>query len=402
MTTGTSAESAGVGSAGSTEGIGSVAIGVELGGKRTAIALIDQEGVILHRCDAKTLWGRPASATVEPSMRGIETLLAHASAEGYCVSGIGVSIPGAVDETSSRPLFVPTLPSLNGFPLAEMLQTRFGLPAQLYIDVDAASWGEYRFSVGKQVNRLLFLSLNAVVGAALIIDGRPERSNSPSLGHTSHMPITTNGPRCGCGKRGCINTLISIDAIQKMVQRAQRRDEESSLLQRLSRHELFSPQLLAVEAERGDSVALQVYHEMSRWFVAALVRYIDLFAPEMLLLGGSVLNASPLLFNEVRGTLLAQYSLEERDTLQIVPAQLGEDAALIGAALFMHSQALHSIELPAQSSKQQAHKKRRKPQSRIALHYPDDMAGDGSGLSTTMLADAIHPPLSRGNAVQDV
>src|ERR1700692_1834755 len=113
MTTGTSARET-----------RSAAIGVEVGGKRATIALVNQEGVILHRREAKTLWGRPASATVEPYIRAIEMVLAHAAVEGYCVCGLGVSIPGTVDSMSRRPLIVPTLPSLNGFPLGELLQMR--------------------------------------------------------------------------------------------------------------------------------------------------------------------------------------------------------------------------------------------------------------------------------------
>ena len=390
MTTGTSAG-----------GARSAAIGVEIGGKRATIALIDQEGVILHRCEAKTLWGRPASATVEPYIRAIEMMLACASAEGYRVCGLGVSIPGTLDSTSRRPLIVPTLPSLNGFPLGELLQTRFHLPVQLYVDVDAASWGEYHLGAGKGARRLLFLSVNAVVGAALIIDGKPERTDSPYLGHTCHIPVAPNGPRCGCGKRGCINTLISIDAIQKMVQRALRRDEESSLLRRLSRHEQFSSQLLAEEAARGDSVALQVYNEMTRWLVAALTRYISLFQPEMLILGGSVLSASQLLFNSVRAAILAQISSRPADTLMIVPALLNEDAALIGAALPLLSQTFHQVMQPVQAEPAMQ-KKRRKRQERIALHRPDDVAGDDRGIGAALLADALHPPLRRGNALHDL
>jgi glucokinase len=357
---------------------GSAAISVEPGGRKASIALVDRQGCILQRSETKTLWGRPASATLEPYVRAIEAMLAFAAAGGYRVCGLGVSIPGTLDATASRPLIVPTLPSLNGFPLREFLQTRFGLPVLLHVDVDAALLAESQFYSGAK--RLLFLNMNAVLGAALLLDGRPQRMDGPYLGHTCHLPVTVGagGTRCGCGKRGCINTLISLDAIQKMVQRAQRRDEESSLLQRLSRREAFSPQLLAEEAARGDRVALQVYAEIGRWLGAALDKYLTLLGPEVCILGGGILTASASVFDRLRVALLAGFS-QAGESVQIVPARLGDDAVLIGTALPLFSAEL-SPRANSEQSVQQKRQKQQKRRPRIALHHADDANSDEIGL----------------------
>ncbi len=118
-----------------------------------------------------------------------------------------------------------------------------------------------------------------------------------------------------------------------MVQRALRRGEQTSLLQRLSNHEYFSQQLLAEEAVRGDRVALQIYSEVGRWLGAATAKYINKFEPNVLILGGGVLSTSELLHAKVRGALVAQSSSSVYDMLEIVPSRLGVDAALIGAAV---------------------------------------------------------------------
>src|SRR6266567_905770 len=235
------------------------AVGVELAGRGTTVALVDRRGHVRHRLYARTLLGRPAIPTIEPSLRAIETMLSYALTQGFKIRGLGLCLPGTLDNNSRRPLLIPTLPSLNDFPLCDFLEARYSLSTRLHVDVDAALLGEQHFGAGKGFNRLLFLTVNAVVGAALVIDGKVERSVPQYVGHISHMLVTTSGPRCSCGKRGCINTLISMDAMQKMVQRALRRGEETSLKQRLLNREYFSPQLLAEEAVRGDSVALQVY-----------------------------------------------------------------------------------------------------------------------------------------------
>jgi glucokinase len=310
----------------------SVAVGIEIGGGKTAVALIDRHGQVRHRCQAKTLRGRPASATLEPYLRAIDTMLAYAHLESLRVCGIGVSIPGSVEHTSRRPLLVPILPSLNGFPLCDLLETRYCLPAQLHVDVEAAILGEQHFGAGKGFNRLLFLTVNAVVGVSVVIDGQLERS-AQYVGHVCHLPVATNGPRCSCGKRGCINTLVSIDAVQRMVQRALRRGEETNLTQRLLNREYFSPQLLAEEAARGDSVALQIYSEMGRWLSAAVAKYVSIFDPNVLILGGDVLCASDLLLTQVRHSLTTHSSSRVCSMVEVVPACLGNDSALVGTVV---------------------------------------------------------------------
>jgi glucokinase len=313
-----------------------VAVGVEIAGSRATVALVDRHGRIRHRCFAKTLRGRPAAATLEPYFRTIEIALAHAKAEGLPVRGLGVCIPGTLDQATRRPQMIPMLPSLNDFPLCDLLEARYNLPAQLLVDVDAALLGEYRFGVGKGFRRLLFLNVNAVVGASLVIDGNLELPAQEYVGHVCHVLVSTRGPRCSCGKRGCINTLVSMEAMQKMVQRALRRGEQTSLLQRLNNREYFSQQLLVEEASRGDSVALRVYGEVGRWLGAATARYISKYEPNVLILGGGVLSASELLLAHVRNALIMQSSSKAYDMLEVVPSYLGADAALIGSVSPFH------------------------------------------------------------------
>lgn len=313
-----------------------VAVGLEIGGSKAIVALVDSSGQVQHRCHAKTLRGRPATATLDPYLRAVDIMFAYARAENLQISGIGVSIPGSLDHTLRRPLLIPLLPSLNGFPLCDLLETRYSLPAHLHVDVDAALLGEQRFGAGKGFNRLLYLTVNAVVGASLVSEGQFERSVPQYVGHVSHLLVSSNGPRCSCGKRGCINTLVSFDAMQKMVQRALRRGDESNLTQRLLNHEYFSFQLLTEEAMRGDSVAMQVYNDVGRWLAAAVTKYIDLFAPNILILGG-LLSANPsasnLFLSRVRSTLNLPPSSRVCSMVEVVPSLLGSDAALLGAAL---------------------------------------------------------------------
>jgi len=307
-----------------------VAVGVEIGGGKATVALIDRHGRVVQRTYARTLRGRPAPATLEPYMRAIDTLLASAREEGLRVCGLGVSIPGTLDASTRRLQQVPLLPSLNGFPLSDLFETRYHLPTQLLVDVDAAVLSEQRFGAGKGYQRLLFLTVNAVVGASLVVDGQLEALSNNYAGHVSHVVLAANGSRCSCGKHGCINTLVSSDAMQRIVQRALRRGVETSLTQRLLNHEYLSPQLLVEEAERGDTVALQVYSEIGRWLALAITKYISFCAPDALVLGGGAFYTSDLLLSHIRNVLESQAGPFQ---LMLLPALLGNDAVLIGTVI---------------------------------------------------------------------
>lgn len=304
---------------------------VEIGESGATIALIGSQGEVMQRSRAKTLWGRPALATLEPYVHAIEMMLKYADTEEVQVSGIGLCVPGSVDSDGRRPLILPALPSLNAFPLCDFFEARYGFSTHLHVDVDAALLGEQYFGAGRGVQRLLFLTVNTVVGAAFVQNGRLAHASQQYVGHSCHLLLSPGGPRCSCGKRGCINTMISITAMQKMVQRALRRGEETSLAQRLLNREYFSPQLLAEEAVRGDAVALHIYEEVGRWLGMATEKYLSLFEPQMIILGGDVLSGSELLLPHVRNTILAQSGTPVQNTTQVAAAQLGDDATLLGA-----------------------------------------------------------------------
>ncbi len=296
------------------------------------MALVDSEGRVYQRRSAKMLWNRPPYATLEPCLRALDETLTSARTSQLHVRGLGLALPGSLDMTARRPTFIHALPALKNFPLADALEARYNLPVTLHVDVDAAALGEYYFGSGRGFRRLLLLSANPVVGASLVIDGQIEPASEEYVGHICHLPVASNGPRCSCGKRGCINTLVTLDALQRTLQRALKRGEQTSLLRRLSNHERFSLQLLAEEALAGDALASQLYSEVSRWLATASARYIDTFEPNALILGG-FLGTSQQLLSTIRHGLDTRSSARVCSMVEIASAQLGQDAPLLGAAV---------------------------------------------------------------------
>ncbi len=309
----------------------SVAVAIEITGSVARIALVDRSGSILRRDYARSLWGRSSLATLEPYLRSIEVMLASAKKEGWRVNGIGVALPGILDAEARRPLHLPVLPSLNNFPLCDMLEARYNLPAHLFVDVDAALIGEYYHGAGQGYERLLYITLNAVVGAASIIDGqlvKGQGGSQSTIGHVAHVTISATGQRCGCGKRGCINSFVSLEALQKMVMRALRRDEQTSLSRRLASQESLSVPMLVEEAQRGDAVAKHIYNDIERCLSEAIARLLRLFEPDILLLGGAMPHTSPAFLARIREVgMTADYGFH------IATPELDGDGALIGATM---------------------------------------------------------------------
>lgn len=256
--------------------------------------------------------------------------------------GIGIAIPGMLDAAMRKPCQVPILPSLNNIPLCDLLEARYQLPVSLHADVDAAALGEYAYGAGQGRRRLLYLSLSAVVGASLLVDGQVEYSPQANLGHVAHLSIAAGGARCSCGKRGCINALFSFEALQKLVLRLLHNNPETSLTSlssRLNNGEQLSLSLLAEEALHGDAVAMQCYREVGRLLGEALTRYGEICQPEVLILGGSMLNASHTILSSLQASLP---SVTQR--FHIAINQLGNDASLIGVAVPFFLQSIQSVQ----------------------------------------------------------
>ncbi len=278
------------------------------------------------------------AASLEPFLRAIDDLLAYARAQGWRVIGLGFSIPGTLDAGGRCLRVIPILPSLNGLPLYGLLEARYDLPVRLCVDVDAALLGEYHFGAGKGFQRLLYLTLNAVVGASFVDSGTPEQNAPACLGHVAHLPIAASGPRCSCGKRGCINSLISLEAIQKLAIRSFQRAEESGSTSSLIARGGMNAQVLAEAAMQGDPLALRIYEEIGRCLGAAVARYIGLYSPDALILGGSVLSANEVLFASIQSTLTMHVATITDQPVKIALARLGSDAALIGASVALFQQ----------------------------------------------------------------
>jgi glucokinase len=309
--------------------MGSAALGIDVGGMTAKLGLVDPEGRIQGRASVPTGYGLTANELVEGLAEAAGPLLQQARAAGMELRTAGLALPGMLYPDRSAVRNVTNLPGLNHAPLRDHLSERLNVTVLLDNDACAAALGEYQYGAGRDATRLLVVTVGTGIGAGMVVEGEVFRTSQGCLGDPGHVIVAPDGPRCGCGGRGCVEALAAAPAI---VRRASTRAEQepTSALARL-------PQPLEVRdiarvAAEGDPTARQVLAEAGRWLGQGLASLLHVLSPERILIGGGVAEAGDLLLEPTRAALLEYGMPFLTQHLTIDRAALTTDAGILGAA----------------------------------------------------------------------
>jgi glucokinase len=224
---------------------------------------------------------------------------------------------------------VTNLPGLNNAPLRERLAETLELAVGLDNDACAAALGEYRYGAGQGAERLLVVTVGTGVGAGMIVDGSVFRTSQGCLGDPGHVIVAPEGPRCGCGGRGCMEVMAAAPAIARHAT-ALGAERPDSALARLPRP--IDGVDVARAAAAGDEAARAVLASAGRWLGIGLVSLLHVLGPERLLVGGGVAEAGDLLLDPLRKTIDDYGMPFLTRPLTVARAALTADAGLLGAA----------------------------------------------------------------------
>lgn len=261
----------------------------------------------------------------------VEQLYDHPAARGWTVETAGVAFGGPVD--AGRGVTIDGLRStgFQSYPLGGLLEERFGIPVALENDARAAAFGEYRFGAGRGSHGMIYMQLGIGVGGGILLDGRLLRGAGMTAGEFGHMPMTATGPRCSCGKPGHLEAFVSELAI---IARAQ--DALDDLTTAVSQ----SDNLTIEDVFAADAVPeiAAIASEATQMIGMAIVSLATALSCDTVVLGGYAGRVGTGFIGGIRARV-RQYSLESAlRRLIISPAQLGADAALLGAsALAFHN-----------------------------------------------------------------
>lgn len=247
-------------------------------------------------------------------------------------AAIGVSFGGPVDFERGVVRLSHHVPGWEDTPLAQELNQMFNAPVAVDNDANVAALGEQRFGAGRGVQHLLYVTVSTGVGGGWILNGRPWRGAEGMAGEIGHTVVDPRGPRCLCGSRGCVERLASGPYMaQDARQRIEEDASQGAVLRRLSGGDLkkITGELLSEAAAEGDALA-QALIDRSGWALGTGVgNAANLVNPQRVVLGGGVTKAGELWWQRVRETV-ASVTLPEVN-VEIVPAELGDDAPLWGA-----------------------------------------------------------------------
>jgi len=308
------------------------AIGIDLGGTKIAGALVDRQGHALAQVKRPTLPQEGVPAVVDRIAACIQDLLASCPGP---VAGIGLGAPAAVD---SQRRIVTSAANLGWYdvPLGTLLDERLGTTWSnsmwLDKDVSAATLCEALYGAGQGARYLIYVGVGTGVGAGQMLDGRLYCGSRGSDGNIGHFILDPGGEVCGCGKRGCVETLSSGTAVARRALAALHNNKSSSLAP-LDPVTITAREVVQA-ARAGDQLARRILAEAGRSLGTALAYYIDMMNPELVIIGGGMLAAGDLLLDPLRKAIQDWALPVNVKALKVVPAAV-ENGAAIGAAAFV-------------------------------------------------------------------
>lgn len=304
-------------------------IGVDLGGTKLAVALVNDRLGVLHKMVS------PSSGGDSPTecLANIMARLDEAVDEWGPVDAIGVGTASMVNFRAGRIVVSNNLP-LHDVPLRDMLAERYSVPAVIDNDANAAALAEFRYGAGVGTSEMLMLTLGTGIGGGIICGGRPYRGFSGAAAEIGHLVIDRNGPRCPgmCPNRGCLETFASGNAIGQRARALAGESPESSLGRAMAAGEVVDGPLVSRLAIGGDADAVALLAAVGEDLGIGITSLVNIFNPELVVVGGGAAEASELLLEPARRVVSERALQPQRDEVRIVAAQHGPDAGVLGAA----------------------------------------------------------------------
>lgn len=294
-------------------------LGVDLGGTRVKLGLVDEKGRVLESRAVDTVTDPRALA------RAVWTAARPWLTRG--VRGTGVGVAGDVDAPRGVVRLAPNL-GWRGVPVARHFRAAgWTGPLRFENDATAAAWGAYHLEVKRDVGTLILITLGTGVGGGLVFNGTLHRGATGSAGEIGHLVVDPRGPRCGCGNRGCLETYLGAVGLSA---EAARRD-----VARGRKNAGVTPLDLARRARRGDPTARAVWDRAGRALGAALADLVNVLNPDAVLFTGGVARAAPLFLPVARRILRATAFPAPARAVRFGVSRRPDALGVVGAALLV-------------------------------------------------------------------
>jgi len=305
--------------------VGHVVIGVDLGGTNLRTALLSVDGEILDKrkeaTNASEGWKKVVARLVDNITKQRETAVRR----GLHVAAVGVGAPGVIRMDKGVVVKSPNFPDWNNLPLRDELEKALRIPVVIENDANAAALGEQWRGAGRGINSMIMLTLGTGVGGGIVLDNKIWQGADGMAGEIGHMTLIPDGRQCGCGNTGCLEMYASARGIVQSYR------EASGIFEATQTSEVTSAQVYQA-ARNGERVARQVMKAMGSMLGIGIANLINIFNPNMIVIGGGVKDAWDLFIGATHEEIMKRAFQVPAERTEIVPSLLGDDAGMIGSA----------------------------------------------------------------------
>ena len=303
---------------------------IDLGGTKVRSLVADLDG----RVCGYDLRPSETARGLDPTLdRMVESLAAAAREAGTGLnglSGVGVASPGAIDAERGVVAGAPQLPGWRDVPLAALMSERLGVPVCLENDATAAALGEHRYGAGRGARHMIYLTISTGVGGGIIIDGELYRGASGAAGELGHVILDPDGPPCHWCGQGCLESFSSGTNVARRGEERLAAGGAPVLAQLRGPEGGVTAEMMARAAEAGDDDCRAAFAEAGRYLGLALASFVNIFNPDVIVIGGGVTRAGDLFVPHARREMESRAIRESLKYARLEVAALGERSGLLG------------------------------------------------------------------------
>lgn len=306
-------------------------VGVDLGGTKIFTVLADQSAEILSEVRLDTESDRGMNVVLGNVYRSIDKVMVDAGVASAQMAAIGVGAPGPLDTGTGVIHEAPNL-GWRDVPLGRLLTERYSVPVLLDNDANLAALGEKRYGAGRDAGDLVYITVSTGVGAGIIINNKIHHGHSDAAGEIGHISVDPDGPECGCGSIGCLETLASGTALARQAKELVASGSGQGILERAGGAiDNISARTIGEAAANGDAEAVRLIRQAGTCLGFAIANLVNLLNPSLIVIGGGVARIGPILFDAIEVEVRHRTMPASRKGLRIVPAALGDRSGVMGA-----------------------------------------------------------------------
>lgn len=318
--------------------MGKFIIGVDLGGTniKAAIFDLDLKLIVEVRMEAEVSLG--PKHVLNKIIQIIEGMMEKIDITEELVYCMGIGIPGLLDPCEGVSFFSPNLPDWENFYVVKFMENKFHFPVFIDNDVRVNLYGEWLYGAGLNMENLILITLGTGLGSGIVADGKVIYGATASAGEIGHMNMYREGRPCKCGSSGCLGRYVSaVGMVNTFTQKL--REGNHSIIEEWVNYNISNIQadMISKAYDLNDNLSIEVMHETGRMLGFGLSNVINLFNPEMIIVGGGMSLAGDRLLNPARETIKGHSLKVSGMACRIVQAKLGDSAGMIGSAVYARS-----------------------------------------------------------------